>query len=267
VLYSTVNVIGMCPSSTTVATYHGMFMLEWRYSLLCLIDMMMRDDGCLHDSDVSIMVAGRRFVAHRVIVASRSSVLAKLLFPVCCIPFHNSCNQSLTVILYLCQMHRWGDQQANGDIPSTITLHDIDPTIFQVVLQSIYSDDASVSRTNVAHLLEAAIYCREPQFTAPTPSSPTGLFPCMMMPLVLTDKLTSLQSQCVKYINKRFHDMISSGAFVHLSREVFGGMLMRHDLGLSEMALFKLMLRWGEHHLQRKQIPNNKANMRYEYTY
>lgn len=56
--------------------------------------------------------------------------------------------------------------------------------------------------------------------------------------------------------------MISSGSFVELSREVFGGMLMRADLGLTEMALFQLVIKWGNHHLERQQIPTTKSNLR-----
>jgi hypothetical protein len=56
--------------------------------------------------------------------------------------------------------------------------------------------------------------------------------------------------------------MISAGTFVHLSRDIFGGMLMRHDLGMSELQLFKLVLTWGAHQCTTKHMINNNDNMK-----
>nr|CAB3226454.1 BTB/POZ domain-containing protein 9-like [Phallusia mammillata] len=174
-------------------------------------------------NDVTFVVEGREFPAHRVILASRCDYFRALLFG--------------------------GMRESKGREP--IVVHDATADAFELLLKYIYTGKMRLSDIKEAHVIEVLGLANKYGFPSLEKSISVHLRrtltvanACGVYDVALLYSLQDLQEATAEYIDKNAQQLLTSDIFPHISIETLCSILRRDSFCVPEKIIFKSIQAW-----------------------
>eukprot|EP01116_Phalansterium_solitarium_P003814 TRINITY_DN14647_c0_g1_i1.p1 TRINITY_DN14647_c0_g1~~TRINITY_DN14647_c0_g1_i1.p1 ORF type:complete len:358 (-),score=78.32 TRINITY_DN14647_c0_g1_i1:416-1489(-) len=183
-------------------------------------------------SDVSFVVEGRKFFAHKAIIAARSHYFDSLL--------------------------RWGWREASQD---EVVIHDVPADSFGVILRFLYADRVEFGSIDEAYELlklgqffgieSLGLACEE--HVVEDFLDDTSV--CSIWMVAQSLKAESLADTCLQHFVRRFRDCVHHPGFLSLERPLLKAALNAGSLECTERSVLDALTRWGTAQLFRQGVP------------
>lgn len=163
------------------------------------------------------------------------------------------------------------DAMFNGGIATQseeVELPDVEPSAFLALLRFLYTDDVQIGpETVMTTLYTAKKYAVPTLEKACVDFLKTNLSPDNAFMLLSQARLfdePQLAALCLDCIDKNTAEAINAEGFTDIDYDTLNVVLQRDTLNIRESQLFTAVARWAEHECQRRRIPTNAENKRFE---
>lgn len=148
----------------------------------------------------------------------------------------------------------------------TVHIPDIEPVIFDRLLEYIYTDETEVSGENVLPLLYTAKkYCVQKLVRKCLAFLENGRSPdniCQILEQAHLYDEEDFRDKSLRYILDNARDVLKSSAFLDLCHECVKKIVSYDELQADEKTVLEAVTSWGENQCQKQNIENNSENLR-----